>query len=266
MQQQPLTLLDILNRRPTTSNMIEFVRQTTRTNNAAIQGAGSSPSGQYDGQPYTQSAIARTLYQAAVRTIGTYIPASRQILADATQLQGRIDGELRYMLAVEREDQLLNGDGSGGNIDGLLNQASDFNGGVTNATALDTILRSFLQLTLAYYQADAVVLNPTDWHNMVMLKDTEGRYLFSDPQSGARPALWGRPVAQCFSLAAGTFLSGNFGMGATVWDRQDASVRIAEQHDDFAIRGMVAVIADERLALEVSHPGAFVTGNVSHAG
>lgn len=265
-QQMPLTLLDILNRRPTNSNMIEFVRQTTRTNNAGVQGAGTSPSGQYDGQAYGQSNMAWTLYQAPVRTIGTFIPASRQILSDAAQLQGRIDGELRYMLGVKREDQLLNGDGTGGNIDGLLNQASDFNGGVTNATALDTILRAFLQLTLAYYQADAVALNPTDWHNIVMLKDTQGRYLFSDPQSGARPALWGRAVAQCFSLSAGTFLAGNFAMGATVWDRQDASVRIAEQHDDFAIRGMVAVIADERLALEVSHPAAFVTGNVSHAG
>jgi len=266
MQQQPLTLLDILNRRPTTSNLIEFVRQTTRTNNAGVQGAGSSPSGQHDGQPYGQSNIAFTLYQAPVRTLGTWIPASRQILADAAQLQGRVDGELRYMLGIKREDQLLNGDGSGGNIDGLINQASAFTGGVTNATALDTILRSFLQLTLAYYQADAVVLNPTDWHNVVMLKDTQGRYLFADPQSGARPALWGRPVAQCFSLATGKFLSGNFAMGATVWDRQDASVRIAEQHDDFAVRGMVAIVADERLALEVSHPGAFVYGNVSHAG
>lgn len=266
MQQQPLTLRDLLSVRMTTSNLIEFVRQTTRTNNAGVQGAGSSPSGQYDGQPLGQSNMVFTLYNAPVRTIGTWIPASRQILADADQLQGRINGELTYLLKVKEEDQLLNGDNSGGNINGLVNQATAFNGGVTNATALDTILRAFLQVTLAYYQADAVVLNPTDWHNIVMLKDTQGRYLFSDPQSMTVPRLWGRPVAECFSQTAGTFLTGAFRMGATVWDRQDASVRIADQHEGFAVANMVAVIADERLALEVTHPGAFVTGNVSHAG
>lgn len=266
MQQQPLTLRDLLSVRMTTSNLIEFVRQTTRTNNAGIQGAGSSPSGEYDGQPFGQSNIAFTLYQAPVRTIGTWIPASRQILADADQLQGRINGELTYLMKVKEEDQLLNGDNSGGNINGLINQASAFNGGVTNQTALDTILKAFLQVTLAYYQADAVVLNPTDWTNVVMLKDTQGRYLFSDPQSMTGPRVWGRPVAENFSLAAGTFLTGAFRMGATVWDRQDASVRIADQHEGFAIANMVAIIADERLALEVTHPGAFVTGNVSHAG
>jgi HK97 family phage major capsid protein len=39
-----------------------------------------------------------------------------------------------------------------------------------------------------------VVLHPTDWTNILLLKDTQGRYLFSDPHGQTSPQVWGKPV------------------------------------------------------------------------
>ena len=45
----------------------------------------------------------------------------------------------------------------------------------------------------------------------------------------------------------GQFLIGAFGLGAQLYDRQQASIRVAEQHADFFVRNAVVILAEERL-------------------
>jgi hypothetical protein len=47
-------------------------------------------------------------------------------------------------------------------------------------------------------------------------------------------------------------------MGAAIWDRNDATVEISREHSDYFTRNMIAVLAEERLALTVFAPLAFV--------
>jgi len=99
-----------------------------------------------------------------------------------------------------------------------------------------------------------------------MLKDTTGRYLFSDPQSASLPRLWGKDVVATASQTSGKFTAGAFNLAAEIFDREDASVRIAEQHASFFVQNMVAILAEERLALAITRSAAIVYGNISHAG
>jgi HK97 family phage major capsid protein len=56
-----------------------------------------------------------------VKTIAEWVPATKRGLADASQLRGLIDQELRDDLAETEEDQIVNGSGSGENLRGILN-------------------------------------------------------------------------------------------------------------------------------------------------
>lgn len=262
--QQRLTIRDLLPQATTTSNLIEFASEATFTNNARPQG-DTSPGG-IEGEIKAESAMTFTLSNVPVVTLAHWIPASRQVLADASLLQGHISGRLLYGLRLEEEEELLTGTGAAGTINGLVNQATAFSYGVTNQTALDTLLKALLQVSLSYYEASAFVLNPVDWTSMVLLKDTTGRYLFADPQSMVDPRVWAKPVVATPSMTQGRFLAGAFNLAAQIWDREDATIRISENVNDHFIRNMVAILAEERLALAVYRPSALIYGNISHAG
>ena len=45
----------------------------------------------------------------------------------------------------------------------------------------------------------------------------------------------------------------------------EAQVRVAEQHDDFFVKNMVVILAEERLALTLYRPEAFVVVTLDHA-
>jgi len=261
-----LTIRDICAKRTTNSNMVEFVKENVFTNNAGPQYDTTSPTPGQEGAPKNESGITFSLSQVAVTTLAHWVPASRQILADAPGLQGYIDGRLRYGLALEEEDELLNSSGANGELNGINNQATAFTGGVTNQTALDTLLKAFVQISLSEFDATAVILHPNDWRDILLLKDTQGRYLFSDPHGMTRPMVWAKDVVATQSQTAGTFTAGNFLLGCEIVDREDATVRVSDQHADFFTRNMVAILAEERLAFCMLRAAAVVKGNISFAG
>jgi HK97 family phage major capsid protein len=263
--EQRLYIRDLIPASPAGSNLIEFASEATFTNAARPQG-DTSPVGHGEGELKAEAAMTFTLSSAPVVTIAHWIPASRQILSDAQMLQGHISGRLLYGLKLEEEQELLTGTGAAGELNGLNNQAAAFTGGVTNATILDTLLRAILQVSLSNYEASAFVLHPIDWYAAILLKDTTGRYLFSDPQSMVAPRAWAKPVVASQTQNVGRFLAGAFNLGAQIWDREDATVRVSENVNDHFIRNMVAILAEERLALAVYRTSAFVYGNVAFTG
>ncbi len=261
-----LTIRDLLPQTTTNSNLIEFARELLFTNAAAPQGGTTSPDEVTEGEAKAESSLTFEFASTPVITIAHFIPASRQILSDAPMLQGYVDGRLRYGLALEEEDELLNGNGLQGTLQGLLGYAAAFTGGATNQTALDTLLKAQLQVSLSEYSISGYVLHPTDWTNILLLKDTTGRYLFSDPHGMEQPRVWGVDVVPTQSQTQGTFLAGAFTLCAEIFDREDATVRVAEQHSDFFVRNLVAILAEERVALAVYRASSMVQGAISYAG
>ncbi len=260
-----LYIRDLLPQARASSNLIEFASEATYTSNARPQG-DTSPVGHGEGEEKAESAMTFSLSNAPVVTIAHWIPASRQVLSDASFLQGHLSTRLLYGLKLKEETDLLTGNGGAGTINGLNNQAAAYSQGVTNDTILDTLLKAILQVSLSNYEASAFVLHPTNWYAAMLLKDTTNRYLFSDPQSMVAPRVWAKPVVASQTQTLGQFLAGAFSMGAQIWDKEDATVRISENVDDHFIRNMVAILCEERLALTVYRTTAFVYGPTSHAG
>lgn len=201
-----------------------------------------------------------------VPTMAHYITASRQVLSDAPRLEGHISGRLVYGLALKEESEMLTGAGTGLSMNGLNNQASAFLDGVTNATALDTLARAINQLQVSNFEPSGIVLHPTDWLAIKLLKDSNGRYLLGDPAAQTMPSLWGLPVVPTASQTVGKFTIVDAQQAGYIADRETATVRISENVGDNFVRNLVTILAEERTLIVIERPTAIVYGNLSHAG
>lgn len=247
------TIRDLIMPGRTTSNAIEYVRETGFTNNAAPQ---------VEGELKAESNMAFELATANVRTIAHWIPATKQILDDAPQLASYIDGRLRYGLTYVEEEQLLLGDGTGQNILGLIPQATTYNTDLNKAgdSRIDAIRHAILQVRLAEYRASGIVLHPKDWESIELTKTDDNAYVFANPTAQTQPRLWGLPVVETTAMPEGQMMVGAFNMAAQIFDRETTTVEVSTEDRDNFVRNMVTVRAEERLAMCVYRPESFVVG------
>lgn len=254
---QRLFLRDLLSWGRTGSSSLEYVRESGFTNNANV--VSENPT-----NPKPESDLTFELESAPVATIAHWVRASRQVLSDAAMLASYIDGRLRYGLKLKEEAQLLKGSGVGLNINGIYTQASTYSNpgvAVQGETAIDRLRIALLQVTLAEYDADGIVLSPIDWAAIELTKTLDNAYLFATPTGLAAPGLWGRPVVATQAMDAGDFLVGSFQQGAQGWDREDVSVTVSTEDRDNFVKNMVTILCEERVGLTVYRPEAFVKGD-----
>ena len=263
--QQRLTIRDLVPSFPTVSNLVQFAKESSFTNNAGSQTGGSPNSGENVAK--AESALAFSLSNAAVETIAHWIPASKQIIEDAPALQAYINGRLLYFLKLAEEAQLLNGTGASNTLSGLITNATPFDTTVSQPasdTYIDVIRRAITQVQLSQLEPSGIVLHPRDWEVIQLTKTTgtalNGQYIFSNPHVVEENKIWGLPVVPTISMAQGQFLVGAFNLAAAIWDRSDATVEVSREHSDFFIRNMCAILCEERLTLTVFRPLALVFG------
>ncbi len=257
-----MTVRDLLTPGRTNQPSIQYAKETGFTNAAATVSEVTGPT-----KP--QSDIQFDIVTTAVTTIAHWVTATKQILDDAPMLQSYIDQRLRYGLAYVEEQQLLNGSGTGTNLNGIYTQATAFAAGTTvigaSSSKIDVLRVAMLQVALSELEATGHVLHPRDWAEIELLKDSQNRYIIGDPQSTLTPRLWGLPVVPTTAMTAGNFLTGAFKMGAQLFDREDANVAISTEDANNFRQNLVTILAEERIGLAVYRPEAFIKGTYSTA-
>lgn len=259
IDQQPrqrLFVRDLIAPGRTTSPAIFWVQQTGFTNAAKVVPEGTA-------KPYSDITFATKL--TPVTTVAHLFKASKQILDDFAQLQSLIDAEMRFGLRYVEEQELLFGDGTGAHLHGIVPQATAYSatGIPGSATPIDALRWAMLQAQLARVPATGHVLHFTDWAKIELQKDTLGRYIIGNPQSTATPTMWGLPVVATETAAfLGKFLTGAFRNGAQLFDREEANVVISTENVDDFEKNMVSIRCEERLALAVYRPEAFIFGTL----
>lgn len=250
-----LVVRDLLTVVPITTGTAEYAKQTVRQNNAAPVAEGTQ-------KPYSNYGWEKAV--ANVKTIAHLAKITRQALDDAPRLQGEVDSEMRYGLALAEDAQILNGDGTGENLLGLMPQATAYAAptGVTiaNATRIDKLRLALLQASLGLYPSDAIVTSETDWAVIELTKDAAGGYIFANPLAMAGPTLWGKRVVPTNSMAIGSFLAGAFKMAATLYDRLAVEVLISSENADDFEKNLLTMRAEERIALAVKRAAALIKG------
>jgi HK97 family phage major capsid protein len=251
---QRLFVRDLLDVGQTNQPSISYMRETGFTNNAAVVSEG-------DVKP--TSTITYDEVMTPVRTIAHLFKASKQILDDLPRLRSDVDREMRYGVKYAEEQELLFGDGTGIHLNGIVTQASAYHHAFVapNHTIIDDIRLAMLQSQLARLPATGIVLHFTDWARVELTKDSTGQYLWANPLRIGIQTLWGLPVVQTeISAMQGKLLVGAFRDGATIYDREEVNVEIATQNNDDFERNLLTIRCEERLALAVFRPTAFVYG------
>lgn len=271
-----LSIRDVISVRRTGSDAVEYVRQTSHTNAAApvaeattaaaptapgTAGALVLPAG---GGYKPEGSWAFERETATVKTIAEWVPATKRALADVAALQGLIDDELRADLAEEEEDQMVSGNGSGENLEGILSVSG------TQAQAFSTDIFATVRKALTKARVvgrsvpNGVGMNPLDVETVDLMREdgATGAYFGNGPFALGPRTLWGVPIVESEAIPAGTAIVADW-RKAVLWDREQATVTMTDSHADFFIRNLVAVLGEERVAFAVTRPSAFVLADLT---
>ncbi|MGK3120459.1 phage major capsid protein [Pseudomonas corrugata] len=254
LPKQRLFIRDLIAPGRTTSPAIFWVQQTGFVNAAKATAEGTA-------KAYSSISFAAKL--TGVSTIAHMFKASKQILDDFAQLGSTIDIEMRYGLKYVEEQEILFGDGTGVHMHGIIPQASVFDPAfdVEDQSGIDDLRLAMLQCQLARLPSSGHVLHFMDWAKIELTKDSLGRYILANPLGLAGPVLWGLPVVATEAVGfEGKFLTGAFQTGAQLFDREDANVVISTENADDFEKNMISIRCEERAALIVKRPEAFVYG------
>lgn len=254
LARRALRVASLVSQGRTGSDLVSYRKQTLRTDATAMVAEAGT---------YPESAFGWTKATAQVKKVGHVTNISEEALADADQLQTEIDTEMRYGIDLEVETQVLLGDGTGENLDGLVPNATAFAAaaGLPDATRIDRLRLAILQVALADYTASSIVLNPTDWAGIDLLKETGGLYIFGRPGAQSEPQLWGKSVVESNSMTAGEWLVGDLMMAATLYERAGIEVLISSEHGTNFVEDMLTMKARKRLVQAIRRGPAMVTGN-----
>lgn len=265
--QRPLTLVDLVTRGTTGSDTVEYSRVTGFTNNASTVAEATTDAEIGSGSPAVTDAAAGlkpksglTLEKktATVKTIAHWIPATKRSLSDAGQIRTLVDAFLRYGLDEELEDQVLLGDGTDENFDGIL-ETSGIQSAAYDTDLLTTTRKArTLVRTVGRARPSAFVFHPNDNERIDLLKNSNGDFYFGGPTSNPSAPLWGLPRVECEAMPEGTGMVADWRM-AVLWDREQATIQVSDSHADFFVRNLVAILAEMRAAFGVIRPKAFVT-------
>ncbi len=258
---------DALTSRPTSLQLIDFVKVNSPL-------APASPMMQNEGYVKHENAVTFTTSSARVQTLATFIRASRQVMDDFSELAGFLSSGLTYYVNAEEETQLLSGDNTGNNLNGLISQSRAFDTSLlppTSAyTKLDMIGRAIEQILVAKeIPPTFLVCNPVDWWSLRLLKDGFGRYILGSPSGGGSSTpsnLFDLLPIVTNSIGVGSFLIGSGDPAAAeIRDRMELVVELSTEDADNFQRNMVTVRAEKRLALVVMRPGSYIHGTFAQS-
>lgn len=258
---RPTHIRQLLAQGSTQSDVVRFVKESGYSNGAAATAEGTT---------LTQSDFDMTAADANVRKIGTYFRISEEMLADTPQLTSYLSARAPEKLLEVEDTQILSGNGSAPNLSGIITDATAFAAGdladsVDEANEFDAIVAALNQLAGANYNADTILLNPSDFHKILLLKDSQNNYLKDQVYSGLQPVFMGVKVVLNTAIAAGSFLIGNFGVGTQLWVRDGINVEFFREDGTNVRDGFVTVRVSERVALTNYLPNAFVKGTFAAA-
>ncbi|QLF83984.1 major capsid protein [Gordonia phage Upyo] len=205
----------------------------------------------------------------ALKKIAGWIDMTDEFIEDLPFLKSEIDTRLMYQLKMYEELQLLRGNGTGQNILGLTNRS-----GVQVQAApasedgnADAVFQAMTKISTATaLTADALVIHPLDYERFRLSKDGNGQYFgggFFQGQYGNggmmdNPPLWGLRTVVTTVANQGEVLLGAFRIGATVYRKGGVRVDATNTHADNFTNNKVTVRAEERVALAVRYPAAFI--------
>jgi HK97 family phage major capsid protein len=256
---------DIISWGTTTSNMVDWIERTGKTNGAAAR---------LEGGTMGEGDLTYTEVSTKVKIMSEYMKITNESLKDVDFLSGEINSELLSDLRVLTDTQLLNGDGTGANLLGIIPQATAWAAGNFAATIVspnnaDVLRVGITQIVMSgqgRWFPNYILMNPEDVAVLDLAKIADGRYIEIPYYNPDTPSVVSVPILQNPGISVGDFLIGDF-TKAKAFLRDSLTVRIFDQNEDDPINNRSTVTANVRLAFRIKNQekAAFVTGDFASA-
>lgn len=251
LTRQPF-ILNLVNAQPTTSNTIRYVQKKNRDGGAAVTAEGAAKS---------QADFDLVESTATVKKVTAYIKVSKEMLDDIDFIAGEINGELKTLVDLEVDEELL----GGANLTGLADiavafDAGTFAGTVDQANKMDVLRVAIAQIAAAHMMPNFILMHPNDVASMDLVKTTDGVYVIPPFRSANGMVLKATPIVENTGVTAGTYYVGDF-TKLNVKVRERFVLSIGHDSDDF-IKNLVTILGETRLVsyFKDNYSGAFVTG------
>ena len=264
----PDAIIGLFDQIETDQNSFAYMEETTFTNAAAEQAEEATTA---------EATLDFTEKTASIRKIGVFLPVTEELLADVNGIQGYVNSRLGTMMKLRLDGQIMDGDGSAPNLDGLLNTSgiNSFAYGSYSGELgrLGQIYQAITEIRKdAFVEPDAIIMHPSDWYDIVtsvtdQAGTTSAGLASKNPLfvvsggfgADVTPRIWGLPVVASSAVNAGTQMVGKFGGGeaAHLVMRQGIDLAVSDSHSDFFLKGKLAIRATMRVGLVVYRPTAF---------
>lgn len=257
VQQRRLFVRDLIPVQQTGLASVPYIREVS----AATNETGATTVKEGSAKPEVTAQF--TQVDAPLRKIAAWIQVTMEALEDAPTLAGYINNRLAYMVLLEEEEQVLSGNGTAPNIDGITHVSAAYTQAATNNDVPGTIADAISAVELKDGMADGVAMNTGDYWASI----SERRSTWMDGSAygsgggipfGAPPqTLWGLPVVRTRTLSSLTCIVGAWGLGATIFEKGGVRIKSTDSHASLFISNVEVVLAEKRTGLAVHRPDWF---------
>lgn len=248
---RPIQVADLIPQTTTSQSAVQYMEETTFTNAAAEVAEGGT---------YPEAALALTEQTSIVRKIAVFLPVTDEQLEDEPRVRGYIDNRLPFMIRQRLDLQILTGNGTAPNLRGVLNVVGIQTQAKGADPTPDAIYKAIVKVEVTGQAiANAVVMNPTNWQDVRLLRTADGIYIWGNPSDAGPERIWGLRVVRAQAETAGTALVGDFANFIELAVRRGIDVQVSNSHSTYFVEGKQALRADIRAALVVYRPTAFCT-------
>jgi HK97 family phage major capsid protein len=261
---EPLGVADLFPSSPAETSSLRYIVEGTATSGAAgVAEGGAKPT----------SDFAYSTVDEPVRKIATTLgPISDELFSDAPSVSTYLNSRLGMFVRIEEERQLLRGSGTNELLGIFGRGINTYARGTVDNQAIALFKGMMGTRGSAHLDVDAIVCHPTDWQTIRLLTDSNGQLYgggpfhgsYGGPQGPAPAAgvfstntLWNVPVVLSTVVGAGTALLGAFSTAAHIKRRGGLTVESSNSHDDWFVRDLIALRAEQREALCCFRPSSF---------
>ena len=107
----------------------------------------------------------------------------------------------------------------------------------------DTIRRAIGQLEADSFVPDFIGLNPNDWTEIELIKDSQDRYIAGNPKATTGLNLWNRLVYTSPAITEGSFVAASLAQSTVFYSREDANLLLSPSDGDNFVKNLITALA-----------------------
>ena len=244
-----LTVYDIFRKVPVPAGSNGVVRYVDWDDATTVRAAAAIA----EGAAFPESTAKWATYTLALQKVGDIIPMSEELMYDAPLFAAELQNFLETNVAIKVDTDLVTGNGTAPNINGLKAQIPNYTpvaAGITDASIYDLLVKLRETISAPYgskYSPNVALMNIADINKMKLKKDANLNYVLPPFFNKAGQIVDGITVIECNAFAANTMVIGESRYGA-IYEIPGITVQTGIATGDFE-SDMMSLKARKRLNL-----------------